>query len=315
MHSELLRHRCVVASYLALMFFLLVLPIGCQRNTGEATRSTTPKNNETAEDSFRLLSYNIHMWQIDVESLAAIIHEADVDIVGLNEAWDGSRNDELAEKLGYQIIYGGMDSAGETEEKPHSINGFYMPQVLLTKHRIVESQVFNAMAEKNHERFDPEVPIYRGGTLAVLETEAGNRVVVFVLHLHPWGDGNNEEMTTMRLEEMNGILKKLEAYQDLPKIIIGDFNTRSHFEEEAGWKVTKRLADAGYSDLFRSLNPDHSAKPGLTCGDGRIDYIFHDEHFAPIECKVVEDGVFGSRGYEQSDHLAVFGEIKLVKQK
>ena len=267
-----------------------------------------------SQEELKVLSYNIHQWRIGVDELAKLIREADADIIGLNEAWNEKRNEEIAEKLGFNVVYGGQNPPDpKPKPKPHTVNDFYMPQVLLTRHKVVHSQVFNAMAAKDHEAFDPEVPIYRGGTLAVLETTRGNRVAVFVLHLHPWGDGDNEKMTTMRLEEMKGILKKLEPHKDLPTLIIGDFNTRSHEDGYKGWKVSKQLAESGFSDLYRGIHSDSKADPGLTCGDGRIDYIFHNRLVKPVECRVVKDGVFGSRGYEQSDHLAVFGVVKIKK--
>ena len=121
-------------------------------------------------------------------------------------------------------------------------------------------------------------------------------------------------MTTMRLEEMKGILKKLEPHKDIPTLIIGDFNTRSHEDGYEGWKVSKHLAESGFSDLYRKVHPDAKASLGSTCGDdGRIDYIFHNGLVEGMESRVVEKGVFGSLGYDQSDHLAVFGVVKIGK--
>jgi endonuclease/exonuclease/phosphatase family metal-dependent hydrolase len=264
-----------------------------------------------AAENVSVLSYNIHMWQIGVDDLAAVIRKAGADIVGLNEAWDEKRNEAIAKKLGYSSVFGGGSPTEKHPAKAHTINGFYMPQVLLTKHKIIRSEVFNAMAAKDHERFDPEVPIYRGGTMALLETAKGNRLVVFVLHLHPWGDGSNEKMTLMRLKEIEGIQKKLEPYRDLPTLIIGDFNTRSHFDVHGGWTVTPYLADHGYKDLYRTTHPDKNISPGLTCGDSRIDYIFYNKHFSAVSSQVVKYGVFGSQGYDHSDHLAVSGVLEI----
>jgi endonuclease/exonuclease/phosphatase family metal-dependent hydrolase len=281
----------------ALLFFL-----------GGPGRTLAAEETET----LRVLTYNIHMWQIGVKDLAEVIRSADADVVGLNEAWSEKQNEAIAKELGFNIIYGGQNPARETPNKPHTVNGFYMPQVLLTRHKIVESHVFNAMAAKEHERFDPEVPIYRGGVLAVLETKRGTRFAVFVLHLHPWGDGDNEKMTSMRLAEIQGILKKLKPYKDLPTLVIGDFNTRSHLDEPGGWKVTRHLADQGYTDLYRTIHPDPKTSPGLTCGKNRIDYIFANRHVKPVESKVLTSGVFKSRGYEQSDHLGLLGEVQIT---
>lgn len=236
------------------------------------------------------------MWPIGVKDLASLIRTADVDVVGLNEAWNEAKNEEIAKELGYQVVYGGRRQADPTAGKAHTINGFYMPQVLLTKHQVLESRCFNAMAAKDHPAFDPEVPVYRGGLLAVLETATGRRLVVFVLHLHPWGDGDHETMTTMRLAEIKGILGKLEAYRDLPVVTLGDFNTRSHLDVKGGWKTTRELAAKSFSDLYRTCHPDPSTHPGLTCGDGRIDSLFHTRPFRAREARVVGKDVFGCKG-------------------
>jgi endonuclease/exonuclease/phosphatase family metal-dependent hydrolase len=265
-------------------------------------------------EELRVLTYNIHMWEPGVEALAAVIRAADADIVGLNEAWNGARNEELAQELGYHIVYGGEQSEPKPR-RPHWINDHYMPQVLLTKHRIVSARFFNAMAAKEqpgNPDLDPKVPVYRGGVLAELETAQGNRVVVFVLHLHPWGGADNEKMTTMRLREIEGIVGTLKPCEDKPLLIMGDFNTRSHLDGQKLWKVTPFLHQQGFADLFRTVHPDPARHPGLTCGEGRIDYIFYNQHVTPVACRVVDEGVFGSKGYDHSDHLAVFGVVRLA---
>jgi len=265
-------------------------------------------------EELRVLTYNIHMWEPGVEALAAVIRAADADIVGLNEAWNGARNEELAQELGYHIVYGGKQSEPKPR-RPHWINDHYMPQVLLTKHRIVSARFFNAMAAKEqpgNPDLDPKVPVYRGGVLAELETAQGNRVVVFVLHLHPWGGADNEKMTTMRLREIEGIVGTLKPCEDKPLLIMGDFNTRSHLDGQKLWKVTPFLHQQGFADLFRTVHPDPARHPGLTCGEGRIDYIFYNQHVTPVACRVVDEGVFGSKGYDHSDHLAVFGVVRLA---
>jgi endonuclease/exonuclease/phosphatase family metal-dependent hydrolase len=266
-----------------------------------------------AEETLRVLSYNIHMWEPSVKVLTGVIKAAEPDIVGLNEAWNEKHNGEIAKALGYNMVCGGQGVPGSGSKKSHSVNDYYMPQVLLTKHRIVHSQVFNAMAVKDWESkpdFDPNVPIYRGGTLGVLETAKGNRVAVFVLHLHPWG-GTNEKMTEMRLNEIKAIVSKVKPYAKLPVLIIGDFNTRSHLDGIKGWKVTPYLEKQGYKDLYRTVYPDPKGFPGKTSRRSRIDYIFCNQHVTAVSSKVLTDGVFGSRGFGHSDHLALFGVVKI----
>ena len=268
-----------------------------------------------AKETLSVLSYNIHMWESSVETLTGVIKAANPDIVGLNEAWNEKKNGEIAKALGYNIICGGQGVPGSGTKRSHCVNDYYMPQVLLTRHKIVHSKVFNAIASKKWESkpdFDPNVPIYRGGTLAVLETAKGNRVAVFVLHLHPWG-GSDEKMTEMRLNEIKAIALQVKPYADLPVLIIGDFNTRSHLDGIRGWKVTSYLQKQGYKDLYRTVNPDPKAFPGKTAPEpeGRIDYIFCNRHVTPKSAKILSDGVFGSRGFEDSDHLAVYGEFEI----
>jgi endonuclease/exonuclease/phosphatase family metal-dependent hydrolase len=266
-----------------------------------------------AEETLRVLSYNIHMWEPSVEALTGVIKAADPDIVGLNEAWTEKKNAKIAKALGYNIVCGGQGVPGSGTKRHHCVNDYYMPQVLLTKHTIEHSQVFNPMAVKEWESkpdFDPNVPIYRGGTLAVLETAKGNQVAVFVLHLHPWG-GSSEKMTEMRLNEIKAIISKIKPYAKLPILIIGDFNTRSHLDGIKGWKVTTYLHKQGYKDLYRTAYPDPKAFPGKTAPEGRIDYIFCNKHVTPVSTKVLTDGVFGSKGFGHSDHLALFGIVKI----
>ena len=97
-----------------------------------------------AAENVRVISYNIHMWQIGVDDLAAVIRKSEADIVGLNEAWDEKKNEAIAGKLGYNSVFGGRSPTEKHPAKAHTINGFYMPQVLLTKHKIIRSEVFNA---------------------------------------------------------------------------------------------------------------------------------------------------------------------------
>ncbi len=268
-------------------------------------------------ETIKVLTYNIHMWQPKVDDLAAVIKASGADIVGLQEAWSESKNLELAKKLGFHVAFGGQNPTQRVPRKAHWINRHHMPQVLLTRHRIVSVRHFNAMEakkDKTNPDLHDDVPIFRGGTLALLETAKGNRIVVFVLHLHPWGGPDNERMTNMRLAEIKGIQSVLKKHADLPVILLGDFNTESHHDRKTDYKVTRYLEKQGYTDLYRAVHPNVKTHPGVTCGkDGRIDFIFHNRHAKSVDAKVITDQQFGSRGYKQSDHLGVFGVVTVGK--
>lgn len=267
-----------------------------------------------AGETLRVLSYNVHMWEPGVKGLSEVIKAADPDIVGLNEAWNEKRNHEVAEALGYHMVCGGQGMPSTAPAQAHWINDYYMPQVLLTRHRVVQTRFFNAMAAKDDPSkpdVDPNVPVYRGATLAVLETAQSTRLAVVVLHLHPWGGAHNDKMTDMRLNEIRGILSQVKAYADLPVLIMGDYNTQSHLDGIQGFKVSRYMASQGYTDLYRTVHPDPSAFPGRTSRRSRIDFIFCNKHVTPLSGQVLEAGVFGSRGFDDSDHLAIFGVVKI----
>ena len=65
-----------------------------------------------AEETLRVLSYNIHMWEPSVKVLTGVIKSADPDIVGLNEAWTEKHNGEIAKALGYNMVCGGQGVPG-----------------------------------------------------------------------------------------------------------------------------------------------------------------------------------------------------------
>ncbi len=306
------RILCFRTLSLRMLASCLVLLVIARFSTAQPTQQTP--------EELRLLTYNIHMWQPGVDALSDLIEQANADIVVLNEAWNAKQNDTLAKKTGYHIAYGGQQSAAASAQKPHWIDGHYMPQVLLTKHRIVSATFYNAKAAADDPTspdvgldVDPEIPLYRGGILAELETKRGNRLIVFALHLHPWGDAQNEKMTSMRLAEIEGIVAKLKPHAGKPTLLMGDFNTQSHLDGKQGWRVTPYLESQKFTDVYRAVHPEPSTDAGLTWPDSRIDYIFCNQYITPRQARVVEQGVFGSKGYDDSDHLALFAIVRLGK--
>ncbi len=300
---------------------LLLTSLSCRQTNSisiEAVKDLSLETETAKEESIKFLTYNIHMWEPKVDDLVKVIRNSGADVIGLQEAWTESKNLELAKKLGYNVVFGGYQAKSKKPRRAHWIHGYHMPQVLLTRHKIIESKHFNAMEakkDKNNPDLHKDVPIYRGGTLAVLETKNKNRFVTFVLHLHPWGGPDNERMVKMRLAEMKGIQSALKEYAKLPIVLLGDFNTLSHRDKKTGYQVTTYLEKQGYKDLYRTVHADPKKKPGLTCGDGRIDFIFYTEHFKAIGSQVLTEGVLGSKGFKESDHLGVLGALVLKSKK
>jgi endonuclease/exonuclease/phosphatase family metal-dependent hydrolase len=264
--------------------------------------------------TFGVITYNLWQWgKIKPAELAKIVEKSEASIVGLMESWDAALNEKLLDCLGWNtILYGGKDTPNvkspEGREASFWINGFYMPQVLATRYEVMEHKYYNTINAKEFPDF--ELPIHRGGILAKLRLPSGDIICVFVLHLMPWRD-----VEPQRLEEIKSIVGKLKPYAEVPTIIMGDFNTPSHLdgaEGKSAW-VTEYLQSQGFQDSYRVVHPDPDRHPGKTCGR-RIDYVFASKHFVPLECTVLEEGVFGSEGFEDSDHLAVYAKLKLVSR-
>ena len=266
------------------------------------------------EDStFGVIAYNIWQWgKITPKDLANVVNTAGASIIGMEEAWNADRNEELLRCLGWKnVLYGGKDTpevkSPEGREASFWINGYYMPQVLATRYEVLEHKYFNTINAKGYP--DHELPIYRGGTLAKLRLPSNDIVCVFVLHLMPWGNVEQK-----RFEEIKSIVAKLEPYSQYPTIVMGDFNTRSHLDGATGataW-VTEYMEKQGFQDAYRTVHPDPKKDPGITCED-RIDYVFVNKYLVPVECVALTEGTFGSEGLEDSDHLAVYAKLKLVK--
>lgn len=273
-------------------------------------------SNAFSEDvTFGVMTYNIWQWgKIKPQALANIVKNSGASVVGLQESWNAARNEKLLSCLEWKnILYGGKDTPNvkSPEGKGSSfwINGYYMPQVLATNYEVLEHKYYNTINAKGYPDF--ELPIHRGGILAKLQLPSGDIVCVFVLHLMPWRDVEQQ-----RLEEIKSIIAKLKPYSQYPTIIIGDFNTGSHLDGATGksaW-VTEYIESQGFRDSYRVVHPDPGKDPGKT-GGRRIDYVFVNKHLVPVECTVLKEGVFGSEGFEDSDHLAVYAKLRIAKNK
>ena len=263
--------------------------------------------------TFGVMTWNIWQWgEMKPRDLSNVVKKSCASIVGLQESWNEARNKELLSCLGWPgILYGGKDTPGvkPPKEKGSSfwINGYYMPQALATSYEVLEYKYFNTINAEGYPDFG--LPIYRGGVLAKLRLPSDDIVCVFVLHLMPWGNVEDK-----RLAEIKSIMGKLKPYSKYPTVVMGDFNTRSHLDGATGKAalVTEYMESLGFRDAYRFVHPDPAKDKGATSqGGSRIDYIFVNKHLTPVECQAVKKGVFGSEGYGDSDHLAVFAQLKL----
>lgn len=288
-----------------------------------------------ADDSvgLRVMSFNI--WyggvQVSQPEVIAILKASDADIIGLQEP-DG-QTAALAAAAGY-------------------------PYVDLRRHIISRFPLFDP---KLGERTDTGQTVY---PLAGLDADAphvwamvapGKVVAVGNLHLtsDPYGpdllrDGATVEEALQG--EADSRLAEIEPYAvameplikaGTPVIVTGDFNTPSHLDYTEAtiglrpamtaavpWPVTLRMEAAGFTDAFRSFQPDPLGRPGLTYSPGfpwpvqregeshdRIDYVF------VANATVLQAEVWGEegnpdvdRGFKPwpSDHRAVISDLTVT---
>src|SRR5215510_3137975 len=265
----------------------------------------------------RIMTFNVWLGgeQVNIERVFDAIRAADADIVLLQEPEGQTRR--FADALGYPYA----------SERRH----------ILSRYPV----------------FDPPT---NDADFAYVEIRPGRFVAVADIHLtsDPYGpyavrDGKKAE-EVLKLEQdtrMPDIAPYIAALPPIaasgvPVFIGGDFNAPSHLDWTAAvvtarpqlrfpleWPVSKALADAGFRDSYREINPDPVAKPGITWTSGypvphrdanemidRIDQIYALGNSTTVASKIV--GETGGPDIDigitpwPSDHHAVVATFKAV---
>lgn len=237
---------------------------------------------------FRVISYNIHHGVnnanvLDLEAIADIIREHDIDIVGLQEVDKhySSRSDlkdqakELAEQLGMYYVYG-ANLDRDPEEGPERRQ---YGNAILSKYPIVHWE--------NHllESFGQE---QRGLLEAVIEVE-GEQIHFYSTHL-----GLSEEQRESQAAEVKGIMSSKTG----PQLVVGDFNT---YPESTAMQIL--LGDGFVKDSLQYI-PEGLTFPssGATI---RADYILYNDDVTLYDAHVPLT--------EASDHLPVVGQYSIER--
>jgi endonuclease/exonuclease/phosphatase family metal-dependent hydrolase len=145
-----------------------------------------------------------------------IIKAADPDILGIQEAYLWQQDNyaiarQVAQELGmnYYIGESGIPDGGHV--------------VLFTKFQIIEAQNYP----------DHFTTVIRGGLHAVLATDSGDTLHIFVVHLRP--DSTSEDETSF-------LMQISEPYLEDFTIIMGDMNfcetcSQANRLRESGWRL------------------------------------------------------------------------------
>lgn len=242
----------------------------------------------------RLLSYNIRMGgRGREEALAAVIRNAQPDVVALQEATDRNVIGRLAELSGMNA----WDSRAN-----HSTG--YLSRLPVTKH---------------------EWHFIRGTRHAVLELCFDDPAWrVYVLHLTAWFSNWSERR---RAIEIRSLVSAIRSHEEGLHVIVGDFNAlapgeRLEVKRMPRWiramiwlsgrdiarTTIQYMLDERYLDVWRLQHP---ADPGFTFPvwdpNVRLDYVFVPDRFrsAIQSCEVVRSAAAAS------DHFPLLVDLSV----
>jgi endonuclease/exonuclease/phosphatase family metal-dependent hydrolase len=214
----------------------------------------------TRARDLRVATYNILGGRLGVDEVIAAIRSFDADLVALQEVDSRTRRSGrvdqprvIAEALGMEVAFA----------EHRRFGGGRIGVALLSKHPL-----------GNIERI--ALP---GGLLAALRADvtiAGTSVRTFVVHFHPTDPRDSEArqkgMDLARQREADAVLL-LATRENIPTIVMGDFNARSN-----------GLEYAAFSDHFEDACIDAGATWPATFPLVRIDYVWTSPAFERLDC-------------------------------
>ncbi len=279
----LLLRRWLAAAFLALPFFffllnylLLFLPRPVATPPEDATRLT-------------LLTYNLHAEKTILAPMIDVVREANTDIVSFQE---------MSEEASVTFDTGAADLYPYRALFPAPENNPYHGRGLLSRYPITEV-----------DSWPVEYPIPVRLMRAVVDVN-GTLVVIYNFHAPPSTPIYGQPLDFgPRGQQIDDVLKMIEG-ETGAVLWMGDFNTT---DMDVNYpKIVARLHDV-YREVGWGMgftNPDWShpqSNEGLPFIPihQRPDYIFHNDHFLPLEARVWPT----SGG---SDHRAVLATLALV---
>jgi exodeoxyribonuclease-3 len=247
----------------------------------------------------RLLTYNIrHGGRGRLTEIGAVIRAASPDLVVLQVAGEPAVVEALAEATGLGAwVAAGRESVGIASRLEIAEHRWHRPRGV--RHGFLEVRL------------------------------ARSAVRIFGVHLSAVHANFTERR---RLRELQALLGVVEAREDEPHVLAGDFNTlapeasldlrrlppRLQLVAWAGgrrirWRTIAHLVQSGYVDAYRHLNP---ADDGFTFPTWdphvRLDYVFVPaSHADRVEACDVLSGIDGAS--TASDHFPLVAEIDVSR--
>ncbi len=244
---------------------------------------------QAGRPSFRVMTWNIHLRNPNVEEAAAIIARESPDIVALQELGPemaGGLEARLSERYLYRALH---PEAG------------YWSSGVLSRYPILEDKGFLVSAGQRIVHH------------LVLDV-AGQPVHLFNVHLHlrGIGEGNGGEFLTstfpglsaafLQDEEVGRLIAEVQVQQG-PVLVVGDFNLTDQTPNYA--RINAVLGDAfrqaGWGFGFTYPNKKHVRGLYTPFPLVRLDYIFHSPDLRATRAWVGKEG--------GSDHRYVVAEL------
>ena len=235
--------------------------------------------------TLRVMTYNIHHGRgmdgkVDLERIAALIREADVDLVALNEVDKGTaRTDgrdlarELAELCGMKHVF-----AKNIDFRGGEYGNAVLSRLPIHSHRNLHYRMLR--------------PGEQRGLLQVTTTAHGRPLRFFVTHI------DHREDDRERVSNVQEIEALLAAEPDPPVILVGDFNdtpgSRTHRGLVEHFVDSWAHFDAGDGFTYPSKTPRK-----------RIDYVFLQKGKRLVPLSVTIPSSLAS------DHLPLVVEVRL----
>lgn len=257
----------------ALAALLLITGTSCRHSPGLNTPHT-----------LRIMSYNIHHGRgmdgvVDLERIAALIREAEVDLVALQEVDKGTRRTDQIEIAAELARLTDMNFAFE---KNIDFQGGEYGNAILSRHLITNSQNHHyKMLREGEQR----------GLLSV-DVSIHNRTITFAsTHLDHRPDPSERLSNVIEI-------KAFMAGHTTPVILAGDFNDQPGraVHSEITTIFTDAWEEAGLGDGFTYSSTDPKS---------RIDYVF----LSPKSAWRVTSAIVVES--EASDHLPLLVEVTL----
>lgn len=245
--------------------------------TWDTPEATTPPTDNTV---LRIMDYNLHNGfntdgQLDLETLAQVIEEANPDVLGLQEVsrgWVINGSVDMAQWLSHRLK---MPYIFDPTE------GAQWGNAILSRYPIVSTDSGPLPVES--------IPIRRGYVLAEIDA-GGDRLQVIDTHLHHFTEDSEirQEQVPALIEAWNG---------DPLTVLMGDFNATPDSPE------MQAVAEAGLVDLAAEIGPNPSYTYYSADPNRQIDYIWASNDLTALDFNIPQTTA--------SDHLPLVTVISL----